>query len=136
MPLSATIPERIFRMTLRRALSLSFVLLLPAVSACGLIGRITHGEETPLFPVKKNGRWGFIDRSGQIAITPRFDQVWHFSDGRANEQFGYINRRGKLVIEPRFEDAWYFAHGLALVQVDGKYGYINKKGEYVWSPTE
>lgn len=43
---------------------------------------------------------------------------------RRNGLWGYIDRKGKTVIEPQFEDAKRFSEGFAVVKKGGKYGYI------------
>jgi WG repeat protein len=48
---------------------------------------------------------------------------------------GYIDKTGRLVIAPRYDDTWLFHDGLAAVKVDGKFGYIDTSGKYVWAPT-
>ena len=65
----------------------------------------------PAFPeglaaVSLNGRWGFIDLTGQF------------------------------VIEPQFSFAENFANGVARVELDGQYGYINRQGEFIWGPVK
>jgi predicted DNA-binding WGR domain protein len=95
-----------------------------------------------LFPVKKNGRWGYIDREGQIAIEPQFDDVGHFSEGLAavgfgsdqHRKWGYVNTAGQIVIEPAFDEAYSFSEGLALVSLKGMYGYIDAKGQVAIEP--
>ncbi|MCR8706378.1 WG repeat-containing protein [Campylobacter sp. W0066.2] len=52
--------------------------------------------------VKLNGKWGFIDTSGKIAIEPKIDNV-------------------KLD----------FREGLAEVNLNGKWVYIDKKGNII-----
>lgn len=51
-------------------------------------------------------------------------------------KWGYIDKTGEVVIEPRFDYANEFHNGLAKVTVDDKWAYINKQGEYVWGPEE
>ena len=47
---------------------------------------------------------------------------------------GYINKSGQTVIEPRFYPmAKPFHEGLAAVEVDRKWGFINKSGEFAIS---
>ncbi|MEH1913533.1 WG repeat-containing protein [Nostoc sp.] len=85
--------------------------------------------------IKIDKKYGYIDQTGQIAITPQFDIAWAFSKGLAlvkiNNKFGYIGKTGQLVIPVQFDDAWDFSQGLALVQIDEKFGYINKIGQLV-----
>jgi hypothetical protein len=96
----------------------------------------------PLFLVKKEGRWGYIDREGKIAITPQFDEAQDFSEGLAavglgygeRSKWGYINTAGKMVIEPAFEDAYQFSDGLALVCLNGMYGFIDATGQIAIKP--
>lgn len=46
-------------------------------------------------------------------------------------KFGYVDRKGNVVIEPQFDDAKSFSEGLAWAEKDGKTGYIDKTGEFV-----
>jgi len=95
-----------------------------------------------LLPVEINGKWGFIDSSGKIAIEPTFDYVESFSEGLApfkqiingKDKFGYINPKGEIIIPAKFEDAREFSEGLAVVRINGKDGYINATGEFIIEP--
>ncbi|ECR3642583.1 WG repeat-containing protein, partial [Campylobacter coli] len=61
--------------------------------------------------VKLNGKWGFIDKNGEFAIKPNFDDAWYFREGLAkvglNGKYGLIDKSGKIVIEPIFDDIDY-----------------------------
>ena len=59
-----------------------------------------------LAPVKTVGKWGFIDKTGQMVIAPQYDEAYPFSDG------------------------------LASVELGKRAGYIDKTGKYVWAPTK
>lgn len=48
-----------------------------------------------------------------------------------NGNYGYMNRYGEVVISPNYQFAGYFVNGLAVVGNDNKYGAINKMGELV-----
>jgi hypothetical protein len=98
-------------------------------------------------------KWGFIDKTGNIVITPEFEEVADFSEGLAavsykvpsidTNTWGYIDSQGHVVIEPQFSTADPFAEGLALVWAGGvsltdpvvksfvKMGYIDKTGKWV-----
>jgi hypothetical protein len=98
-----------------------------------------------LFEVEENGRGGFINRAGQIAVPLCFDAVGEFSEGLArfgrDGRWGYIDPLGNIVIEPTFPWAEDFHEGLAHVQVtgtvlgyDGRWGYIDQTGKVVIPP--
>lgn len=62
-----------------------------------------------MFPVRKNGKYGFIRRDGVMAIKPRFDDAFGFRDGfarvsNANNQF-LIDREGRVIDEIRQKSA-------------------------------
>ena len=63
----------------------------------------------PLFPIVKDGKWGYIDRTGKIAVSPRFDEAGRFSEGlapvRLGKQRGYADTSGDVVLRPAFGPA-------------------------------
>ena len=76
--------------------------------------------------VKINGKWGFIDKNGEIIITPQFEDARSFANGLAavmvNSQWGFIDLQGEIVIDPQFEDAREFnSDGCAFVLTDGEW---------------
>ena len=101
-----------------------------------------------LFPqglaaVKLEGKYGYIDRSGQMVIPPQFASADPFSEGLAAVQLdsagnkgGYIDKSGKMVISGQeFSMARRFSGGLAAAQgKNDKYGYIDKTGKFVIPP--
>ena len=81
------------------------------LAACGAPPTDETAEAAErLFPIKQNGAWGYIDRTGAVVVAPRFDMAWTFSEGLAlvgvADHYGYIDPSGTLAIEARFEDAW------------------------------
>jgi WG containing repeat len=102
-----------------------------------------------LIAVKVDGKWGFMNTSGQIVIAPQFDpdvdeyaqDVFYgtFRDGlavvKSNGKWGYVNKSGKFLIPPRFDKAKHFEGSLAIVSVKGKWGLIDRRGEFVAPPT-
>lgn len=86
----------------------------------------------------QNGMYGFVSRTGQIAIPATFEEAHDFSDGglaavRRGSLWGYIDSAGTLVIDYAWEAAGPFSEGLAAVKKDGKWGYIDKTGREVIS---
>ena len=87
----------------------------------------------------KEGKWGFVDKSGTVVINPQFESVHPFSEGLAavcdkNDKWGFIDKDGTLVINYQFEHVDDFSDGLAAFSNGDKAGYISKKGEYAINP--
>ena len=83
-----------------------------------------------------NGRYGYLDRTGEIAISPIYAEASDFSEGLAAAairngatlEWGFINPDGEWVITPTFSNKpGDFHEGLAVVKKkNGKYVYIDK----------
>ena len=93
----------------------------------------------------KEAKYGFINKTGEVAIPLRFDprpdqmegmSLSRFTEGLAPVMFGnlygYIDHKGNTVIPPIFRDAGQFSEGLAsITTADGQRGYIDKAGLFV-----
>ena len=83
---------------------------------------------------EEGGLWGYIDTTGEFAISPRFQSHPHgyvspFSDGLARVsvggKYGYIDNTGEFAVELRFLAAEHFVEGMARVAVvDGPCIYV------------
>jgi WG containing repeat len=112
---------------------------------------VNHSDQKP------KSAWGYIDRTGEIVIEPRFSEISDgFSEGLArasllngNNKDGYIDRSGNFVIPGKFDTAKQFHQGVAVIGMvvgsgevddDGdeynitRYGYINKTGNLIAAP--
>jgi len=83
--------------------------------------------------------WGYIDKTGNMIITPQFEDAYSFSEGLASikmgNKFGYIDKTGNIIIAPQYKDAYSFSEGLAKIYTDeDKYGYIDKTGKIIIEP--
>lgn len=94
----------------------------------------------------QGGKFGYIDKTGKVVITPQFFVAQDFAEGLAavrveetNESmYGYIDRTGHIVIAPRFHQAGPFSEGLAAVETSARvvgnqvadiaWGYVDKTG--------
>lgn len=86
--------------------------------------------------VTKQGKYGFIDKTGTLVIPAQYDVVNGFSEGLAkvkiNGKCGFINTRGDVVIPVTFSDAASFESGIAWVKDDAnRTFYIDKTGKEV-----
>jgi hypothetical protein len=84
---------------------------------------------------------GFIDKRGQWALPPVYQDARHFCEDRApvklNDKWGYIDTRGTIVIPPTYEDAESFDGGIAKVYFrDDKNAlrlqYIDRQGNVLY----
>jgi hypothetical protein len=74
------------------------------------------------------GKFGYIDKTGKVIVTPRFFIAQDFSEGLAairveespESKFGYIDRTGKIVIPARFNQGGPFSEGLAAVETSAR----------------
>lgn len=75
---------------------------------------------------------GFIDSSGKIRISLRYEEVHPFSEGLAAVKlvgkWGVIDTYEKIVIQPDFEEIGRFHNGVAWVKRQGKYNFIDTLG--------
>lgn len=85
--------------------------------------------------VKKNGKWGFVNRSGEEVIACKYGYADGFVNGRAvvvkNGKWGYINKSGEQVVDCKYDYAQNFSGNLAMVRKNDKWGYVNKNGKEV-----
>src|SRR5699024_8931628 len=90
----------------------------------------SHG----LCQVEKNGKYGYIDMSGELVIPIKYKEADPFSEnGLAfvvgeNGLGGYINADDEYVINPIYESGSIFKFGFAAVSKNGEYIYIYKNG--------
>jgi len=100
----------------------------------GGAGQFSEG----LANIEIRGKWGHIDKTGQIVIQPQFAEAYGFSEGLADVKvggkWGYIDRKGNMVISPQYDATSKHAEGLAAVKIDGKWGYIDKTGKMISKP--
>ncbi|XZG70733.1 WG repeat-containing protein [Chitinibacteraceae bacterium HSL-7] len=79
----------------------------------------------------------FINRSGDVVLTPALDRVFDSVFGFGPEglamvvqdgRYGFIDHRGSVVVAPHYADLADLRGGLARVEIDGRYGFINRHG--------
>lgn len=106
---------------------------------------------------EKDGKWGYIDKTGKMVIPPQFNldrtdtlysnyknykevasQPHSFSEGLAafytgvDYKFGYMDKTGKITIPVQYVLAGDFNEGRAAVQLaDKSYALIDKSGKVI-----
>lgn len=91
-------------------------------------------EDKYFFAVRKNEKFGFINKSGVEIIPLIYDNIAFnitneliavSKDGKS----GFINRRNEIVIPFEYDQAYSFFDGLAIVKKENYYFGINKKNK-------
>ena len=116
--------------------------VVPLKKGCGgprvTLPQTNHDFAEGLAVMKKDQKYGYIDKTGKMAIAPQFDYAWGFRDGRARVfanisggKFSFIDKSGKLIAPYKFSTAEEFSEGFALVQnhEGGTWMFINKLGK-------
>ncbi len=92
-----------------------------------------------LSPMCKDKKYGYINKSGEFVVPPKFNSAYPFVEGvarvRFDNKYGFIDKSGKFVIEPKFSMAEDFSEGAAAVAIGhNKWGYIDRSGEFIVQP--
>ena len=105
------------------------------LAACALLTGAA-AEEEPLYPIRKDGLWGYMNRAGETVIQPRWSAVYPF-DGetalavsRSASQLGeragdtLIDRQGNEIIPPQpglVIEEYPYAYRLRAAEGEGFY---------------
>lgn len=87
-----------------------------------------------LAPVRLNGKWGAIDRSGVFVIPCTHQGVGlKFSEGKieftVGNRHGILGRDGSIIVPPKYHAISPFNEGAAYVWDGKQYGFINELGQ-------
>ncbi|WP_375447031.1 WG repeat-containing protein [uncultured Fibrella sp.] len=96
-----------------------------------MVGPVYEG----LAYVKRNRKWGYVNKQGLEVIQCTFDDAWNFSSGLGrvlkNGLYGYVDKIGEQAIPIIFQSAEDFSNEVAIVKRGDKWGVINTKGNAV-----
>lgn len=108
------------------------------------LGHVTEIEFTASKEIKHDselkavindaGKFGYLDRSKNIAIDYQYDGAYDYSEDLARvyltidnqDVYGFIDMRGNTMVPFIYEYAICFSEGLAVVRLDRKFGYVDK----------
>lgn len=131
------------------------ILLLITIVAVFFIFCPAQTDKSNLFPIKLNGKIGYIDKTGKLIISPQFDNGQKFSEDFAcvvvNGKTGFIKESGEYLVSPQFNSTYGgcyydFREGFSSVSVgdyrkikgkwvdESKWGVIDAKGQVTFFP--
>jgi hypothetical protein len=88
--------------------------------------------------LRPDGCAGFIDETGDVIISRKWDSAWIFREGLAafsqENKWGFIDPAGQIVIPPRWDAARHFHEGVACVSLGARWGVIDSSGEVISQP--
>jgi hypothetical protein len=99
------------------------------------IGYISPENKNLYLVEQFSPRQGFVNRSGEIAVSASYEKCQPFSEGLAgvkkDGRWGYADSMGNVVIAIEYNDAKPFSEGLAAVKKRGKWGFIDPSGQVI-----
>lgn len=90
--------------------------------------------DSDIIPAKKNGKWGYITRTGAVKIPYGFSMASEFREGIAlvktlDGVYSYINASGDILFTSPFDYSFAPHEGaICGVSADGLYGYADTAG--------
>lgn len=89
------------------------------------------GASDEFLKVRRNGKWGFIDRKGTIIIDFQYEQ----DRIKELDMFKNLNTDSLDALpKAMYRNVGFFNEGLASIQKDSLFGFINPKNEIVIEP--
>ena len=86
-----------------------------------------------------DGKFGIINKEGELQLKPIYDSIGRFYNGFAkievNKKFGLVDENFDVVVKPIYDEALEFVYDTIIVKKFGKYGCINKNLELKIKPT-
>lgn len=90
----------------------------------------TYGS---LIAVKKNEKWGYVNKNGNLVIAYNFTSAHSFKGNLAKAGgaplVGVINKKGNYQVEPYFERIEFFNDTTLITKSRGNYGLLSAEGD-------
>lgn len=85
--------------------------------------------------VKKDDKYGVIDKTGSLIVPCEYDWIGYSTEGmipvKKGDKWGLVDKTGSLVVPLEYDELGYFNEGLTYAKKGDKWGYINKTGSIV-----
>ncbi|GAB2553841.1 hypothetical protein GCM10027190_00360 [Spirosoma areae] len=87
--------------------------------------------------VRQNGKWGSLDRKGNVAVPFQYSAVSAYCEQRAivkqANRYGYVDTTGKLRVPIQFDQASYYRQGRAKVYQGNRWLELDARGSVLAS---
>ena len=97
-----------------------------------------YDEASETISVKKGGKWGLLDKQGNVLCEPMYNDISNFQNGTAvahlDNKAMLINTNGEVVKIYDYNRVVPLPNGYAQVMQNNKWGLINPDGEEVVEP--
>ena len=97
-----------------------------------------YDEACEIISVQKEGKWGLLDKQGNVLCEPMYNDISNFQNGTAvahlDDKAMLINTNGEVVKIYDYNQVERLPNGYAKVQQNNKWGFINPDGEEIVSP--
>ena len=97
-----------------------------------------YDETSETISVKKGGKWGLLDKQGNVLCEPMYNDISNFQNGTAvahlDNKAMLINTNGEIVKIYDYNRVVPLPNGYAQVMQNNKWGLINPDGEEVVEP--
>lgn len=81
---------------------------------------------------------GYVDKTGDFVIKPKFDNALNFYNGRAwvskNGKYGVINKKGNYLIEPLYDAVGSSTGNATWVKLNGVWGLLDNNSKFIMEP--
>ncbi len=108
------------------------------LAGCARVPIAEDDSATPsrLFPFCEEGKWGYMNRKGEVVVPPHLARAGDFRDGLARvhseKDVAYLDEQGKIAFMiPADWATRRFSEGLAAFRAGDKYGFFDREGKVV-----
>jgi hypothetical protein len=89
----------------------------------------------PLFKIRENGKYGFINDEGEVVIEAQYFEAEDFYNGfsrvKFNDKLVPLDSMGRLLLKHLFNHVSLFEEHLACAKLVSLWGYIDERGTLV-----
>jgi len=93
--------------------------------------------EDDMIAVKRNGRFGFVDKQYRLRITNRYEDVGHFHKKgipiKLLGKWGMINTQEQIIVQPMYDSIYSPKNGISIITLQNLSGLMDVGGKVLIS---